>query len=279
MKNIIKSIGKPFVKIIRDINRSIDDEKVPVNFSHNVKITDKNICELKIDFPPRARSLRIDVGLSHNAPNSAKWLLDRSDLFVIGIEANKYNAYKLITAGMWSKNNPELIIRPYKSDNFCILYCAIDNVEMPCNSQFYHMKGDAGTSSLLEPTDRLLKDHGYSVKDVSDVPTIPLSTILEIIPWKVFDYIEVLKVDTQGKDLDVLKSAKQYLDKIALISVEVDTFGQYHGAAKKEDIYEFMKNSNFYPAKVLSNVENEVVDILFANRKFEAIIPTLLETL
>ena len=276
--NILRTIGKPFAKRLRAYIRERDDSKVPSDYVLNVKIEGDGLLELNLCFPENVKSLRFDIGLSHNAPNSAKWLRNRDDLFVVGVEANRFNAHKLVTNGMWSKNDPKSLIRPYKSKNFHILYCAIDDVVKPCYSKFYHVKGDAGTSSLLEPTERLLKDHDYAVKNISEVPTIPLSSILKQVPWDRFEYIEVCKVDTQGKDLDVLKSAGNYLNKIALLSVEVDTFGQYHGAAKREDIYSFMERSGFYEAKVLTNVENEVVDVLFANRVFEKYIPGLLDS-
>lgn len=274
---LLKKIAKPFVKKIRELIRDYDDTKVPDDFSLNLKITKSSNLELNLPIPAHIKSLRIDIGLSHNAPNSAKWLKDRSDLFVIGIEANRYNAYKLFVNGMWSKNNPDNIISPYKSENFYIIYCAIDNVSIPTYSKFFHVKGDAGTSSLLEPTSKLLINHDYSIKNISNVPTVSLSCILEQVSWDRFDYIEVCKIDTQGKDLDILKSAKEFIRKIALISVEVDTFGQYVGAAKREDIYAFMLQNNFYEAKVLSNIENEVVDVLFANKDYESIIPALLD--
>lgn len=277
--NSIKKLLKIPLKYVRELIRDYEDLSVPKDFSSNLQINDDMSVSLNLKFPPEVTALRFDIGLSHNAPNSARWLLSRADLLVVGIEANRFNVHKLLKGGMWSKNDPVMPIKPFKSDRFKVLYCAIDNVKLPCFSNFYNIRGDAGTSSLLEPTARLLQDHEYSIKAVSEVPTVPLSLILKQIPWDRFNYIELCKVDTQGKDLDVLKSTGEYLQKIALISTEVETFGQYKGAAKRQEIYDFMHANNFFEVKVLSNIENEVVDVLFGNKAYMDAIPELIKTI
>jgi hypothetical protein len=43
----------------------------------------------KIKIPDWCEKIRIDVGLSHNAPNSQNWLESIDNLLVIGVEPNK----------------------------------------------------------------------------------------------------------------------------------------------------------------------------------------------
>jgi len=277
--NYIKLFAKEIVRHLRNLKRDVDDLSASDTYSSNLKINTDSTVEIDIDFPSNITSLRFDIGLSHNAPNSAQWLLDNPCLQVIGIEANRFNVNKLVRNGIWSKNIPGKPIKPYKSDRFNILYCAIDDVSEPCFQTFFNVRGDPGTSSLLEPTEVLLKGHKYSIKSKSQVPTVPLSLIMQKIPWSRFEFIELCKIDTQGKDLDVLKSAKEYLNKIALVSTEVETFGQYKNAAKKKDIYDFMETNGFIEIKTLSNVDNEVMDVLFANPLYLERVKEIINTL
>jgi hypothetical protein len=69
------------------------------------------------------------------------------------------------------------------------------------------------------------------------------------------------------------------LNKIALVSTEVETFGQYKNAAKKKDIYDFMETNGFIEIKTLSNVDNEVMDVLFANPLYLERVKEIINTL
>ena len=52
---------------------------------------------------------------------------------------------------------------------------------------------------------------------------INLKMLFDIFPWDKFQYIDYIKVDTQGADLNVLKSAGNYLkDKVVYVTVEAD---------------------------------------------------------
>ena len=259
----MKLILKKIYLFIKKIKRDIDDYAVPDNFKYNVDI-DSNI--VNIEIPMNIKRIRLDIGLSHNAPNSAEWLKDEVDLQVIGVEANVYNIHQILKKGNWSNSSKK--VKPFKTKNLSLLYCALDDVHKPTYSKFYNIRGDSGTSSLLQPTKVLLDSYSYSVKSITLVPTISLDMLMNNVPWERFEYIELCKIDTQGKDLDILKSAKNYLNKIALILAEVDTFGQYNGAASRDDIYKFMEKSNFDRIKTIRDLDNQVADVLFLNRNF-----------
>ena len=205
------------------------------------------------NIPPLCTKLFIDVGTSIDAPNAASWLKTYPDCFVIGIEPNPENidvlrkgrngnvsfAYlSLDKNAVMQYNKPVAEI----NDRFCILECAIDNVEAPTTTSFY-MTDDrnSGCSSLLKPTKKL----GLDIKKVHQVSVIPLEMILKkLIPSR-FDYVTFLKTDAQGKDIDVVKSCKEYLSKILIIQMEVNTGGQYENEQKLEDIEEFIFANGF----------------------------------
>ncbi|QWC97179.1 FkbM family methyltransferase [Polynucleobacter paneuropaeus] len=263
MMKYIKLIYLNFKKIISDIESLLYTD----SFRHNL-IIDSGKASINLNFPEDIKRVRIDIGLSHNAPNSAKWIKDNQDLMVIGIEANQHNIRKILRCGIWSKNDKNRIIKPYKTKRLQLIYGAIDNVPQPGFSDFYNIRGDSGTSSLLKPTNALLKGYGYTVRSITKTPTFPLKILLQQFPWERFPYIEVCKIDTQGKDLDVLLSMGEYIKKIAMILVEVDTFGQYEGAPTRAQIYDFMQRNGFGEHEVISNINNAVVDVIFFNENY-----------
>lgn len=224
----------------------------------NIKIDDKG----QLLIPQHIKRLKIDIGLSWCAPNSAAWLMQdvARQLFIIGVEANRF-ACKRIGNKVLNPHPPheEFIIN---SDNYMLLNCAMDNVEETDELQmrtFYHVGGDPGTSSLLKPTSKLKNRYNLDVEEVSDVPTIPLSSILKRIPWNRFDYIEHIKTDCQGKDLEIVESAGDFLKKVVFLDCEVATGGLYENEKNVLDVVEKIKSMGF---KLLSyGVNSSFVNI------------------
>ena len=66
-------------------------EHIPAEFISNNKIS----------LPNNLNKVKIDVGLSFNAPNSYRWLKENPNLIVIGFEPNEENSqsvkYKNLT--------------------------------------------------------------------------------------------------------------------------------------------------------------------------------------
>lgn len=217
----------------------------------------------KFNIPENIKSIRFDIGLSYCAPNSSYWLNTNKETFVIGVEANKYAVNSIIKNGLYT--NQYELHTPYPNNNFLLLNLALDNVDEPTTKPFYHMLEDVGVSSLLKPTKAL----NYSIQELSDVNVYSFYDLLNKIDWNKFKYIELVKIDTQGKDLDIIKSAKSYLDKIVYLNCEVNTFNYYENNPKPYEFDEYMIANNF--EKILNNsyVNGEVVDITYFNKNYE----------
>ena len=210
---------------------------------------------MNINVPQECERLFVDVGLSIDAPNSASWLLKDEKSFVIGVEPSPENISVLY------KGRPSDFHLPYlclsndtvmlKSEIVCkikkrfqLIECAIDNVDSPTTAPFYMTdERNTGCSSLLKPTEKL----GLDVKKVHQAKVNSLKQILDEFYENTsrFPYITLLKSDAQGKDLDVIKSTRDYLDKVLFIKMEVRTDGQYENEQKVSEIEEFMKNNKF----------------------------------
>ena len=126
------------------------------------------------------------------------------------------------------------------------------------------MQGDVGVSSLLKPTESL----GYEILETNDVDVLSLSMLMDKIDWNRFEYIELVKIDTQGKDLDIIKSAKNYLDKIVFLNCEINTFNHYEDSVAPNEYAIYLESMGF--EKVLDNsiVDGEVVDVTYINKKY-----------
>ena len=139
----------------------------------------KDILEGKLDdnekfkIPSGITSIKIDVGLAGEAPNSAIWLDETPDRFVIGIEPLSYHwdMLKELSTANSKREYPkdfrfiqldrgviELNGKEISSigDRFCGVQCAIDDIGNKIDVvKFYEMDrtdGASGSSSLLEPS-------------------------------------------------------------------------------------------------------------------------------
>jgi hypothetical protein len=226
--------------------------------------------------PDKCGKLFIDVGTAIDAPNSANWLLNYEDAYVIGIEPSPINIAIL------QEGRPANVSFPYLRlvDNsiirngvkvgdiggrFCLLQCAIDDVNEPTTASFYLTdKRNTGCSSLLKPTAKL----GLNVDEIYQTPVISLKTALEHVPFEKFEYITYLKTDAQGKDLDVVKSCKEYLEKVLILQMEVNTGGQYEDEQDLEELEEYVVSQGFM------TIGGNFHDRVYRNKKLAAKVGT-----
>lgn len=105
-----------------------------------------------------------------------------------------------------------------------------------------HICRQPGCSSLLVPNDSLCRDFAYgpSMEVVKSVPIL-LSRMDSVVS----DQPDVIKVDTQGTELDVLKGAGALLDRTIAVELEVEFIPQYQKQALFSDIDLFMRAHGF----------------------------------
>jgi FkbM family methyltransferase len=214
----------------------------------------ENKMALNLTLPNMANRLRIDIGLSFNAPNMLRWLHELEDCAVIGIEPFKLNHD---VSGQLLKGIP--------NSQWLLLNCAIDDVEEETTKPLYITGGDPGHCSLYKP-------QTFEVQGQIEVNIISLEEILKCV----FDhnpqlsYVEYVKCDTQGNDLNVIKSAREYLSKIVMIEVECTTHGDYENTPADGLIEEYLENNNFVFLKGREDsiVNGVCVDKVYINKKY-----------
>jgi FkbM family methyltransferase len=104
-------------------------------------------------------------------------------------------------------------------------------------------------SSSLLPADeegvkKWVTEQHFEVLGSVTVPTMRLDTFMNRAGIKSVDY---LKIDAQGLDLEVVKSAGDRLRDVAKIQLEatVSSYRQYEGAAGRSEIIDYMESKGF----------------------------------
>jgi len=183
-------------------------------------------------------------------PNATKWLRDDPNVYVIGIEPHPNN-FKSCCSHLETLD---------AGDRCYLIEAAISDVGESRDQDFYGLSGDPGTSSLCRPIGRFenLVDRVYSVE------TISLASILDNLNYK---RVDVLKSDTQGNDLNVLKSAGDHLKKVDFIYAEYDESEDYENANTGEDLDKFLEENGFecYDRIYVAERNGKLVDCEYRN--------------
>jgi len=196
--------------------------------------------------PHNCSHVKIDIGLSYNAPQSSIWLEKEQDVMVFGFEPNP-QAYANLIKGNIQKRDPahgEPLNKKHLDDGrMHIFNVALSNVETVSEMDFYINSNDCGTSSLFPHDQHYLGP----IEKIVKVPVYSLKMFFDNFPWDRFSYIDYIKIDAQGSDLNILKSAGDYLSKkIIYITAEPDGY-PYIGAneCNNENINRYMDSLNF----------------------------------
>lgn len=190
-----------------------------------------------VNIPENITHIKIDVGLGMSNVQSVNWLKNESNLFIFMFDPNTDSIHGSLDymeqyKGIFNNNN----------NSFHIIPVALSNVEEEQNLDFYSMKNDGGTSSLYKPIDQGLGP----VKNKSTVKVYSLKQFFDLFPWNRFEYIDYIKIDAQGADLDIIKSAGDYLkDRVVYITAEPEDT-QYencnHNTSKNMEEYLLLQN-------------------------------------
>lgn len=211
--------------------------------------------------PEKCTHVKLDIGLSYNAPQSNKWLSHEDDrLMVFGFEPNP-ECVKLINGNKRYSNGVSLKHNYIDEGRFVIHQCALNSVAEPTTMKFYVSNDDCGTSSLYK-NDEI---HLGKIKEIIDVDVYSLKMFFDNFPWNRFEYIDYIKIDAQGSDLNILKSAGTYLrDRVVYVTAEGDGY-RYIGAdeCNTQNIIDYMTSQGFIHIH-----HTNTTDPTFVNNKY-----------
>jgi FkbM family methyltransferase len=170
--------------------------------------------------------------------------------------SNLFNQKTLLNHG------DPLNLKYMSAGHFQLIPCALGSQEgtLP----FFVIHPDAGCSSLFRPIG--LPKNYYIQKQIT-VPVYTLKSFFDLFPFELYPYIEYIKLDAQGADLDILKGAGNYLEeRVVYITVEPED-GAY--AMTRNSIQEILL---FLTEKGFKQVyDQDTGDPTFLNQRFEKI--------
>jgi len=107
---------------------------------------------------------------------------------------------------------------------------------------------------------------------IETVTKINLRTVDSYCQDKSIQYLTLLKSDTQGYDLEVLRGAEQMLPRIHFVLLEVNFSALYEGLPSFDKIFAYMNDRNFKLVKFFSPHYDDagmtMADVLFVNSNF-----------
>ena len=197
--------------------------------------------------PRHYRSVWIDVG-AHEGETTLNFAAARPDLIIYAFEPNLSVAAR--TMG--------------RLRNFVMLPMAVAMTDG--TAEFKLSRFDASSSLLEMHEDVLAKWIGgpgqLDVVERLQVHTIRLDTFMNRMG---IDHVDFLKIDAQGADLDVVRSAGDRLADITRIKLEVTKGEQlYEGAATPEIVMAFMTDHGFKLVDRIDQTHGQEENLTFA---------------
>jgi FkbM family methyltransferase len=223
----------------------------------------------KIKIPEYIKKIKFDVGIAIEAIHTENWLNhDKDDLLVFGFEAlplciEETTKYFQQPVSKWTNEN--YIDLKWLHNNFIIIPIALGNKSKELVDFYVTNSVNVGCSSIYKPSE-LLKTINIEIDKIIKVPMFTLYDFFELLPLEKIDYIEYIKIDVQGSDLQVIKSGKHFIqDKVVYVTLEPEV-GQYIGAEDNtvENMIKYMNSIEFDYIN-----HYNTFDPTFLNRKFK----------
>jgi|SRR5271165_846203 len=192
----------------------------------------------------------IDVG-AHHGEMTIGYARHNPGLTIYAIEPNLRAAVRMMG------HSPNVIVIPM----------AIAEKD---GSADFHINAFEQSSSLLPMNEQALQTwvglEKLKVDSVVTVPTIRLDTFMDLMGINTVDF---LKIDTQGTDLSVVRSAGSRLRDVAKITLEVEVAPThlYSGAPSKDEVVRFLDEAGFALVGVESQTHGQEENLTFVRKQ------------
>lgn len=200
----------------------------------------------KIQIDPSIKKVKLDIGLSYNAPQMQNWLSKEApDLLVFGFEPNPTSVARIISPTNTKKEafHGDVLEHRFLHKNAYILPIALSEKDNK-DQDFYISTVDEGCSSLYQPSDVL-----FSTKEIIRVPVFTLKSFFDMFPFDKIPLIEYIKIDAQGADLEILKGAGEYLSNHVVFITAESEVNNFYKDVKYNDtnlVREYLQSQGFF---------------------------------
>lgn len=159
---------------------------------------------------------------------------------------------------------------------------AVDNVDTPTIKKFYEYI-EPGCNSLLEMNvDKVVHNRsevgwyvGWPIEKQKNCYDVEVDSLASFLETQDYFPIHLLKIDSQGNDINVVKSLGVYVDRVAFVQMECVSSKNkeivlYKGQQIMEQDIEDMTKLGFEVVKITdySKEASPECDILFKNRRW-----------
>lgn len=193
----------------------------------------------KIFIPSHIKHVKLDIGLSYSAPCSQYWLSHEDSLVVFGFEPNPAAVESILCGAVKQHEfHGEPLEKRFIGKQFFLLPCALG---LSCDSmiKFFVTKDDCGCSSMYQPK-------YFDVERIINVPIFSLSAFFDLFPFDSHPVIDYIKIDAQGADLDIVKSAGDYMqERVIYVTLEAEDLQYKNTLNSLQDIDNYMKSIGF----------------------------------
>ena len=133
----------------------------------------------------------------------------------------------------------------------------------------FHITTNKVSSSLNVPDNTLSSSSGDGIFDNIEIKKVKVSTLdLEVRGTK---EILLIKIDTQGSELGVLKGGVATLQRTSFVISEMNNHEDYKNASKYNEVDAFLRANNFILADIIvaHRSDGRVIeyDAIYMNRK------------
>lgn len=193
----------------------------------------------KMDIAVHIKHIKLDIGLSYSAPMSQYWLSHEDDLLVFGFEPNPTATYSILHGAIKQhQSHGEPLDIQFIGRNFFLIPCAL-GLSSDTMIKFFVTKDDCGCSSIFAPKN-------FALAETIDVPIFALSQFFDLFPFDSHPVIDYIKIDAQGADLDIVKSAGDYLkERVIYITLEPENDAYRNTTNSVQDIDNYMQGIGF----------------------------------
>tara|TARA_R110002074_G_scaffold132808_3_gene276367 strand:+ start:7036 stop:7668 length:633 start_codon:yes stop_codon:yes gene_type:complete len=173
-----------------------------------------------------------------------------------------------------NKNFNSLLKKSQNINNITVYKKAISNIS--CIQKFYEANY-TNSSSLLPFNKDGVNKWKHPTPTTPKLETISTYDVecVRLDEWMaengIKGDIDFLKIDTQGHDLEVIKSLGEEIKRVKEITAEVQIVETevYKNSSKREDLLEYMKEKGFSIWKIQPWSHNQEQNIWFTNNRFK----------
>jgi FkbM family methyltransferase len=166
--------------------------------------------------------------------------------------------------------NPASMVEllPY-AERFPSLHLHAQAVSLADGKRRFHITRNPECATLLEPLaavarqNALIPPDSLDVVEVIEVETITLQSFMQ---RERIERVELLKVDTEGHDLDVVRSAREDIRRIKRVKMEVQSGPEYYvGGTREEQAIAYLSERGFTLVERWDHPHGWAHDLTFQN--------------